>query len=517
MKRPLQRPSRVPGQITRQRPAPGARTGRTRRVIGSAVTLCVFAAVAMLWPQAAAAQQNPAPFGIVQLRVTTQGFDAILPWNKASEQSIQGNAIVVAGQRLIVAADLVKNANLIEVRKFGRYPDYPARPVLVDYDLNLALLAVDDPAFWEHLTPLPLSTRPLPRGPFSINRWRANGPFEAGTGEVVDHRVSSSPFGLMEFPVMRANTTMTGLGWSEVLIAEGQIIGLITSQDEQQIQATNGDLIALFNQAARQEPYEGFAHRGFAWQQVAQPDLRRYFGLEGSHTGVLIRKLLPGGTGSALLQRHDILHRINGYDVDPEGQIDHPYYGLIRFTAAINESLAPTVSAEIERGGRRMTLQLARRRLSHANYRVPPPGFDRQQDHEVLGGLVLQQLSLGYLRAWGREWRTKAPARLVIEYSLNSLHQQAQDTEQVVVVSRVLADPANLGYEEVSQAIVTALNGQPVTSLQALREALQKPRGGYHILELLPGQGRVKLVFDAQQLPEVNRRIAERYGIPPRS
>jgi protease Do-like 9 len=476
--------------------------------------LCALLLAASAFAPAAWGKEEAISAGVVSISVTAQAYDQLLPWIKNAEQSVTGNALVARGHKLITTADLVKNSTLIEVRKFGRYPDYPARLVLVDYDLNLAVLEVDDADFWQGLKPLPLSARPLQVGHFTINRWRANGRFEQGTGEVADVLVSNSPYGLMEFPVMRGTTTMGGLGWSEVLTHDGEVIGLITGHNDQQVQALTSDLMRLLVQASERKPFGGFAHRGFAWQKLNQPSLRAYLGLKASKTGVLIRRVFTGGTGSSELHPMDILHKIGGYAIDPEGRIDHPTYGHLLFTMAINQSLAPTVPVEIERHGKRMRLELKRRRFSPDDYRVPPPQFDHANDFEVFGGMVLQELTVGYLQAWGDQWRDKAPPRLVIEYSLHSLREPGKPPERVLFISRILPDPSNVGYEDVNNAIVLGVNGRPMHSLKDFREAIRHPIGGYDEVDLLPGSGRGKLIFDAAQIPDINARVRSLYGIP---
>jgi hypothetical protein len=453
------------------------------------------------------------------VKVTSQAFDELLPWLKRAETTVRGNAVVTDTRQLLTSADLIKNANLLEVRTFGRYPDYPARAVWVDYDLNLALLEVDDPAFWQGLRALPLLEPRADTGAtgirrFEINRWRANGRFEQGTGEVVEFLVSNSPYGLMEYPLLRGTTSMGALGWAEVLTAKGAVIGLLVSHEGQQLQAITGDVLRLAVEASRRGRFEGFAHRGFAWQQLNQAHLRESLGLRTQDTGVLVRRVFAGSTGAAELKSGDVLHRINGYPVDPEGRIEHPTYGLLPFTMALNESLAPTLPVEIEREGKRLPLALRRRRFAAEDYRVPPPNFDGPVDYEVFGGLVLQELSLGFLRAWGAEWRAKAPTRLTIEYAARSLREPDGPPERVVVISRVLPDPANLGYEGAANAIVRGVNGRPVPSLDALRSALRRPRGGYHEIELQPGSARARLVYAQAELNAVNARVRERYAIP---
>jgi hypothetical protein len=242
--------------------------------------------------------------------------------------------------------------------------------------------------------------------------------------------------------------------------------------------------------------------------------MRSYFGLKMDEGGVLIRRVFAGGTGSEKLRPMDILHKVNGYAIDPEGKIEHPDYGLILFSMALNESLQPDLSVEVRRDGKRLQLRLRRRSFSDRDYRIHPPRFDRPNDYEVFGGLVLQELSVNYLREWGDKWRNKAPTRLVIEYVMNSLRKNGSGPEKVVIITRVLPDPANLGYQSVSNAILKTLNGKPVKTLADFRGAINRPVNGYHILQLLPGPGRGRLVFRAGEMQAVNARIRSRYGIP---
>lgn len=478
---------------------------------GAAAMLALACALAAAVPLHA---QPPEAQGIVSIRVTAQSYDPITPWVKLAEQNVSGSGLVVEGRRLLTTADLVKNATLIEVRKAGRYPDYQARPVLTDYELNLALLEVDAPEFWDGLKPLPFAPLGNPSGTFTINRWRPNGRFEQGTGEAVDYVVGSSRFGTAEFPVLRGNTSMAGLGWAEVMTSGGAVMGVLTSHDNQQFEATPASLLALFVKASRLSPYPGFAQRGFAWQQINHPALRAFYGLTENSPGVLVRKVHSGGTGSHQLRPGDILTKIGPYSIDPEGQIEHPHFGRTLFTVAINESLDETIPAELIREGKTKTLRLRRERLASLDYRVLPYIFDRPVDYEVQGGLVLQELSLGYLRAWGKNWPERAPARLVIEAVINTLREPGRPPERVVFVSKVLPDPVNLGYEGVQNAMVMGVNGRPVASLMDFRAALEHPVHGFHVVEFVPGQGRARLVFKAETLAVANRRIRERYDIP---
>lgn len=471
----------------------------------------------VMWSHVGQAQEEEerGQAGVVSLRITVQEFDPAVPWNKKPERMVLGNALVVRGRLLLTTADLVKNATLVEVRKFGRYPNYRAKAVLLDHELDLALLEVQSEEFWQGLKPLPLAKRPVVGGRFDIIRWRSNGRFEQGSGEVVELQVSTSRFGNLEFPELHGSTAMRGLGWGEVLTSNGEVTGIVTSHGREGLQASISPLLRLFIYAAERKPYKGFAHRGFSWQRLNQAALRSFHGLEANSPGILVRRLLAGGTGSERLQKGDILLKLGEHEIDPEGRILHPLYGRILFTIAMNETLEPTLTALVIRNGRELKLDLRRRLFAKEDYRIQPYLFNKPVDFEMFGGLVVQELSLGYLRLWGKEWQHKAPARLVMEYFLKSLREAGEEPEKVVIISRILPDRSNLGYEGLRNSIIRKVNGVSMKSLQDFRSALQRPAKGFHILDLNPGSGRGRLIFRANEIEEVNRRVRKRFGVPP--
>jgi len=58
------------------------------------------------------------------------------------------------------------------------------------------------------------------------------------------------------------------------------------------------------------------------------------------------------------------------------------------------------------------------------------------------------------------------------------------------------------------------VNGRPIRRLVELREAFQKPRDGFHVIEFAAGDALQRIVVAAGD-PErdATRRVLERYGI----
>jgi hypothetical protein len=84
-----------------------------------------------------------------------------------------------------------------------------------------------------------------------------------------------------------------------------------------------------------------------------------------------------------------------------------------------------------------------------------------------------------------------------------------------VLLSQVLPDPYNIGYQEQRYVVLSRVNGQPVHYLSELTEALKKPENGYHILEFEKGEGLQKMVLAAGEAEkEATLRVLKRYTIP---
>jgi hypothetical protein len=86
------------------------------------------------------------------------------------------------------------------------------------------------------------------------------------------------------------------------------------------------------------------------------------------------------------------------------------------------------------------------------------------------------------------------------------------ERKRIVFASRVLADPANKGHDEVGTTAVLTVNGKKITRIQDVAEALKAPVRGFHVITFEEIEN--DFVIEADKLEEINARIAERYRIP---
>src|SRR5207248_2944440 len=130
--------------------------------------------------------------------------------------------------------------------------------------------------------------------------------------------------------------------------------------------------------------------------------------------------------------------------------------------------------------------------------------YDREPEYLITGGLVFQVLTDSFLQSWGPEWKQQAPFRL------NYYNQEPPTDERpaLVLLSQVLPDDYNIGYQDLHYLIVRKVNGQPVKRLADLRQALSQPLNGFEVIEFAPGESLQRLVLAAGEAErEATRRV----------
>jgi hypothetical protein len=129
----------------------------------------------------------------------------------------------------------------------------------------------------------------------------------------------------------------------------------------------------------------------------------------------------------------------------------------------------------------------------------------------IVGGLVFEELTRPYLASWG-DWARRAPPRLLVAIDREP-EPVAGVKQRIVLLSSVLPDAANLGYQELRDLIVARVNGKAVANLADLRQAFAAPPDGFDVIEFVPGQGTARIVIDAAEAAASKKRLHQAYGV----
>ena len=205
----------------------------------------------------------------------------------------------------------------------------------------------------------------------------------------------------------------------------------------------------------------------------------------------------------------DIILEMAGFPVDARGNYNHPLYGKISLSHLIRcESHAgDSMRLKILRKGTVKVVDMVLEHRASRDYLIPPYLIDTAPRYYILGGLVLQELSFPYLAEYGKRWQSQAPIDFVYyEQYQNSL--DVGNRKKIVFVSAVLPTSYTMGYEDLSNLVVTRINNQVIGKLEDVPKAIKTPVNGFHKIEFKEHPNFIFL--DPLEIPKINHQIQQR-------
>lgn len=446
-------------------------------------------------PEGAAVQQQVVQSNsLVKVNATSQPYSLHMPWQKESPSGRRGLGVVLAGNRVLVTAQMVADATYIELELPTTGQKMPAKVLAVDYEANLALLesAPSDKqkAFFAGLKPMAVDVGARIEDKVDILQTGRVGELiksELKIGKVLTRRYNVEGSG---FLVYEANNIVRSEANSFTLpvVKGGKLVGLLLSYDSKNQVTTilPAPIIEHFLKDVADGSYEGFPSLGMELQTTLDEQFREYLGLKPDAPGVLISMVLKGGSAEKVgMKKGDILVAINGFAIDSRGDYKDPQFGalssshLVRGRAYVGDK----VEIKVIRDGKEVMLKGELTRRMPDDYLVLPYLFDKGPRYVLMGGLLFQELSRPYLDAFGEEQRGGAILRL----SRIATHPDKYEEEgrkKLVFLSLVLPTPSAQGYDKLGGQVVNKVNGKAIHDLNDLETAFKSAKDTTHVIEL---------------------------------
>lgn len=445
-------------------------------------------------PEQAGAVQASQNRSLVKVNATSQSYNLHLPWQKESPSGRRGLGVVVAGNRVLVTAQMAADATYIELELPESGQKIPAKVVAVDYEANLALLE-SPPSdrqkdFFAGLKPMSIDSSArigdevfvlqtgrvgdLIKSPLTISKVLTRRYIVEGSGFLVyeANNIVRSEANSFTLPVVKGN----------------QLAGLLLSYDSKNQVTTilPAPIIEHFLKDVADGSYEGFPGLGMELQSTQDEQFREYLGLKQDAPGVLITSVLKGGSAEqAGMKKGDILISINGFTIDSRGDYKDPQFGalsashLVRGRAYVGDK----VEIKVIREGKETILNGKLTRRKPEDYLVLPYQFDRGPKYVLMGGMLFQELSRPYLDSFGNDQRGGAILRLD-RIATSPEKYEEQGRKKLVFLSLVLPTPSAQGYEKLGGQVVNKVNGKPINELADLADAFKSAKDTWHVIEL---------------------------------
>jgi len=428
--------------------------------------------------------------GLIRINATIQTYSPAQPWERNNPSRRRGLGAVLHDLRILTTAEMVADTTYLELESADGTRNTPAKVVAVDYEANLALVSPLDPAQCAWIKDIkPLQTN----GPVNIDEqidiWQLedNGNALRTVGTVRSVDLLSSFVEGHFFLSYEVKASMQGSSSSYTLPAtrNGKLAGILTSYDskDQICDVLAPEIIALFLQDVADGNYTGFPSLGVATVLTEDPYFRSFLGLNDEQGGLYVSRILPGsGADESGLQEKDVILAIDGNPLDRRGYYLDQRYGRLFWTNLITgkKKVGDSITLDIVRDGATKSLTAALQR--RVEPLIPSHIHDQPPAYLIKGGMVFQDLSQQYLQAFGKDWQTRAPLNLLD--ALRNPEDYEEGRNRLVFLSRVVATPATIGYDQIASLIVTEVNGHPIKDMNSLAEAFQHPVDGLHTIKI---------------------------------
>jgi len=452
----------------------------------------------------------------IRLHVTYQEKNHSSPWKQKKAASRSGYGCVLSSRRILTTADIVKDSTMIKVEKPAGKEYYPGRVEVIDYDVDLAVVSVEDESFFDGLRPVEMDPRIRIDQPVKFLVMENSNKIRAIPGEIVKISVEDYFLGPDKFLTYGAavNFEDRGGGWSEPVFSGGRLIGLTMSYSGKKQYATiiPASIISRFLAADLPGGYIGFPHHGFTGAGVRDPVFREYLGIPPEVGGLYISSIYPGGSADGVLQEGDVLVAVDGFPIDVDGYYTNPDWGSIDYRDLFSRFHSPGDEIEVElfRGGKKLRKKLKLVRSELSDYLITPYSSGESPEYLIIGGLIFQELTADYLKDWGEKWQTKANKKYLYYYTYHSRRPEP-GRDRIVILNKILPDPINLGYQGIADLVLAQVNGRSISGIGDVSEALNHPEKGFHRFTF--EEFDRELILPVNSIPEADLRIGEQYGI----
>jgi S1-C subfamily serine protease len=409
------------------------------------------------------------------------------PWSKASTTETSGSGVVISGNRIITNAHVVAYASEVQVQAHGSADKITARVTAIAHDVDLAVLTLDDPAFFNSRPPIQFANAlPELRQEALAYGYPMGGNALSITRGIVSRIefVPGTQSGLYDTRSLRIQVDVPlnpGNSGGPVL-AGGRLIGLATAI----IQGANNigyviptEEIELFLKDVADGKYDGKPELPDAVAPLQHPALRRYLKLPKDVSGAVVVRADARTGARPPLKEWDVITHIGEHAVGNDGMVQ---LGNLRVAfqyrvqqLARNGKLPLTVI----RNGKPLTLEvpvIERKRMLINSLNGLYP------DYFIYGPIVFTRASLESAYTTVLSQGSALPmmsSRHPLLVDLGSeLGADKNDPRQelVMVAAPFFTHRSVIGYDSPAGSVVESINNVPVRSLAHLVELLRDSR-----------------------------------------
>ena len=451
---------------------------------------------------------------VVQIINYAQGPNWVEPWRFSRVASGLGSGFVIEGNRIMTNAHVVSWSKQLVVHRYQDPKPYRATVEFIGHDCDLAILKVEDEAFFEGIEALQIGELPATRSSVTTYGYPAGGRQISYTRGVIS-RIEMQRYAHIynrSLLTVQTDAAINPGNSGGPAIQDDQVVG-VSFQGRPGLENAGfvipPNIIKHFLEDIDDGKYHGFPDAGISLIKLTNPAFRASLGLPNNSVGARIDRILqPFPKTHELLRVNDVILEVSKQEVGSDGMI--LYEGnRVHCSVLFDEAQhGEAITLKLWRAGKAIELELPvyvnrADRISGNQHKEPP--------YLIVGGLVFTELSMNYLGSLGRNLGESLGSRTHYERFYRSQQSEELARAKPIVLSKVLKHPSNVDFGVATRDVVTKVNGHTINSIFDLKAALINSTDDFHRFRFLSGAEEALNIAGAHKAEKI---ILEQYNIP---
>ena len=441
---------------------------------------------------------------LVKVYTSHQLFDYLSPWQYGQSANSTATGFIIDGERIITNAHAVLNSKFLQVRKEGDSKKYKAVVKFTSEEYDLALVEIEDKSFFKGTVPLKLGTLPEIQEKLTVYGYPLGGDKLSTTQGIVS-RMEHNTYTLTnrKFLIGQTDAAINSGNSGGPVVSKGKVVGVafagLNSADNIGY-FIPVNILNNFLEDIKDGKYDGSPLLGLEWLELESPSHRRMLGIEDKTGGILIKKVFKNSPFEGVLQKNDVLMKLDNYPIEYDGTIEFRKNEKTDFSYVNQQKkYGDNLSYEIIRDKKTKTGQVKLEKKDIKYTVVTEVTIETPPSYMVYGGLLFEPLTSNYMAG-------------VIE-KLGSVYDREElykDYKELVVLVRVLPFDVNLGYTDAVNQIIVKVNGEKYKDFKDFAQKVKNVKSGFIVFENDNGD---EIVLDVKEVEEQREALMQNYNI----
>ena len=446
---------------------------------------------------------------LVKVYTAHQMHNYMSPWQNGQDFSSTATGFIIDGNRIITNAHAVLNEKFLQVRKEGDSKKYKANVKFVSEEYDLALIDVEDKSFFNGTAALKLGKLPNIQDSLTVYGYPLGGDKLSTTRGIVS-RMEHNSYTLTneKFLIGQTDAAINSGNSGGPVLSGGKVVGVAFAG---LTQADNigyfipVNILENFLDDIKDGNYDGPPKLGLQWAKLESASQRQMLGLKNDSKGVFIKKIFPNSPFNGVLQRNDVLLKLDGRDIESDGTVEFRKNEKTDFNFINQEKkYGQTLSYEIVRDKKVQKGQVTLKKADIKFSVVKSTKLQEAPSYYVYGGLIFEPLTTNYITSFTEEHPTSTLSAI---YDREDLFK---DYNGLVILVRVLPFDVNLGYSELENRIITKVNGEKYKDFNDFVKKVRSINKEFIVFEDEDGN---EIVLDVAKVNAQKTALMENYNI----